>query len=159
VEQLEDRSLLATLSIGPSGLHVAEGGMATLQAMLSQTQMQPVTVYYRTVAGTAIENTDYTGMTGQSVTIPPGAMFANISVSALNDMFLEGPETFSVELMGANGATVSPSPDNSTVVTIDNVQSGGGGGSGGSITVSLSLPSDVNEGQPFTMTGTINAAG
>ncbi|MCE9528107.1 MAG: hypothetical protein K8R36_18860, partial [Planctomycetales bacterium] len=87
-----------------------------------------------------------------------GPFLANVSVSALNDFFLESPETFSVELLGASGATINPSAS-STVVTIDNVQSGGGGGSGGSLTVSLSLPSDVDEGQPFTMTGTINAGG
>ena len=158
MEQLEDRSLLATLSIGPGGLHVPEGGTATLQVTISQMQMQPVSGTCRTVAGTAIENTDYTGFSNQSFTIPPGATFANISVYALNDIDLEGPETFSVELTSASGATIDPSAS-STVVTIDNVQSGGGGGSGGALTVSLSVPSNVNEGESFTMTGSINTTG
>jgi hypothetical protein len=158
VEQLEDRSLLATLSIGPSGLHVSEGGAATLQVTISQMQMQPVSGTCRTVAGTAIENSDYTGFSNQSFTIPPGATFANVSVYALNDMILESGETFSVELTSASGATINPSAS-SAMVTIDNVQTGGGGGSGGSLTVSLSVPSNVNEGEPFTLTGSINTTG
>ncbi len=158
MEQLEDRSLLAMLSIGPSGLHVSEGGTATLQVTISQMQMQPVSGTCRTVAGTAIENTDYTGFSNQSFTIPPGATFANVSVYALNDIDLESAETFSVELTSASGATIDPSAS-STVVTIDNVQTGGGGGSGGSLTVSLSVPANVNEGEPFTLTGSINTTG
>ena len=164
MEQLEDRALLATLSLGPSGLHVAEGGTATLQATLSQVEMQPVTVYFRTMPGTAIENADYTGIPSGSVTIPPGATWANIGVSALNDIDLEGTETFSVELTGASGATINPAAA-AIQVTIDNVQSGGGGGgSQGNVTVALSLESSVaqngiDEGAVFALTGSINLPG
>ncbi|MGI8978415.1 MAG: Calx-beta domain-containing protein [Pirellulaceae bacterium] len=158
VEQLEDRALLATISLGPSGLHVAEGGVATLQVTISQPQMQPTPFTFRTVSGTAIGGTDYGEILNGSGTIPPGASFANISVQIYNDFYADLDETFTVELLSASGATINPAAS-SMAVTIDNVQSGGGGGSGGSLTVSLSLPSDVDEGEAFTMTGTINAGG
>ncbi len=164
MEACEERACPATLSIGPGGLHGAEGGIATLQATISQPQMQPVTGYCRTVSGTAIENTDYTGFANQSFTIPPGATFANISVQLLNDFDLEGMETFSVELTGASGATINPAAA-STEVTIDNVQSGGGGGGAqGYVNVALSLESAVaqygiDEGAVFALTGSIDLAG
>lgn len=158
LEKCEDRSLLATLGIGPTGLHVAEGASATLQATLSQASTQPVTFQFRTVAGTALENTDYVGVTSQSVTIPPGALFANISIQALQDIVMESGETFSVQLLSATGATLNPAAT-STTVTIDNVQGGSGGGGSGPLVVALSLPSHVNEGELFTLTGTLTNAG
>ena len=126
MEQCEQRACPASLGIGPDGMHASEGGPATVQATLSQPSMQPTQFTFRTVAGTAIENTDYTGIASGSGTIPPGALFANISVQTLNDIHLESGETFSIELLTATGATINPSAS-STVVTIDNVQSGGGG--------------------------------
>jgi len=155
LEQLEDRSLLATLSVGPSGLHVAEGGTATLQVTISQPQMSPTSFTFRTVSGTAIGGTDYNQILSGNGTIIPGATFANIQIQALNDMLTEPEETFSVELLTASGATINPTASSQTV-TIDNVQSGGGGGSSGSLTASLSVPANVDEGQVFTLTGTIN---
>ena len=98
VEKFEDRALLAMLSIGPSGLHVAEGGTATVQATLSQPQMQPTQFTFRTVSGTATGGTDYQNIPSGNGTIPPGATFANISIQALTDYLAESGETFSVEL-------------------------------------------------------------
>ena len=88
----------------------------------------------------------------------PGATFANIQIQALNDLLTESEETFVVELLSASGATLNPSASSQTV-TIDNVQSGGGGGSSGSLTASLSVPANVDEGQVFTLACTINAGG
>ncbi len=158
MEKLEDRALLATLSLGPTGLHVAEGGTATLQATLSETQMQPVTLYYRTMPGTATENTDYTGVTNQSVTIPPGATFANISIQISTDSQAEPAETFSVALLGATGATINPAAS-SVAVTIDDVASGGSGSGGGTTTLTLSAPTNVGEGEAFSLTAQLSPPG
>ena len=59
MEQLEDRALLAMLSLGPSNLHGAEGGIITLQVTTSQPAMQPIQFTFRTVSGSAIGGTDY----------------------------------------------------------------------------------------------------
>ncbi|MFN0021357.1 MAG: Calx-beta domain-containing protein [Pirellulaceae bacterium] len=158
MEACEERACPASLSLGPSGLHVAEGGTATEQVTISQPQMWPTQFTFRTVAGTATGGADYTEIVSGSGTIPPGASFANIQIQALHDFLLESEETFTLELVTATGATINPAAS-SQVVTIDNVQSGGGGGSSGSLTASLSVPANVNEGQVFTLTGTINAGG
>lgn len=157
VECLEGRYAPAIVSLGPLGLHVGEGGTATLQATLDQYSMEEVTIYYETVEGTAIHNIDYLGVSG-SVTIPPTALTANISIQALDDIMEEEGETFSLLLTGASGATINPQA-NSQVVTIDDLDSGGGSGTSGALTVNLSLPANVNEGEAFTMTGQIDAGG
>ena len=158
VEQLEDRALLAALSIGPSGLHVAEGGTATLQVSISPPQMQPTMFTYRTVSGTAIGGTDYQDIPSGNGSIPPGASFANVSIQALTDSITDLAETFSVELLSASGGTINPAAG-STVVTIDNVEPAGGGSGGGSATLSLSAPTDVNEGAGFVLTAQISIPG
>ena len=158
MEQLEDRSLLATLSIGPGGLHVAEGGTATLQVSLSQPQMQPTTFTFRTVSGTAIGGSDYQEILSGNGTIPPMSSFANISIQALTDSLSEPAETFSVQLLTASGATINPAAS-SVDVTIDNVESPGGGSGGGSATLSLSAPADVDEGEGFSLTAQLSSPG
>lgn len=158
VEQLEDRSLLATLGIGSGGLHVAEGGTATLQVSLSQPQMQPTTFTFRTVSGTAIGGADYQEILSGNGTIPPMSSFANISIQALTDSLSEPAETFSVQLLTASGATINPAAS-SVDVTIDNVESPGGGSGGGSATLSLSAPADVDEGEGFELTAQLSSPG
>lgn len=158
VEQLEDRSLLATLGIGPGGLHVAEGGTATLQVSLSQPQMQPTTFTFRTISGTAIGGSDYQEILSGNGTIPPMSSFANISIQALTDSLSEPAETFSVQLLTASGATINPAAS-SVDVTIDNVESPGGGSGGGSATLSLSTPADVDEGEGFSLTAQLSSPG
>ncbi|NEQ45859.1 MAG: hypothetical protein F6K00_20875 [Leptolyngbya sp. SIOISBB] len=73
---------------------------------------EPVTVSYRTQAGTATEGADentpgadYVGVSGE-LTFEPGEITKTIPVQILQDSLLEEVESFQLVLSGANGATI-----------------------------------------------------
>src|SRR5205085_10747761 len=55
-----------------------------------------LTVFYN-VSGTAASAVDYVALSG-SVTIPAGAASAGVSVTPLDDLLLEGPESVTITL-------------------------------------------------------------
>lgn len=77
----------------------------------------PVTVWFRTQAGTARPQVDYVHVAEAPVTIPPGASEGTAVVQILSDREQEPDETFSVVLIGASGAVIA---DPVAVVTIKN---------------------------------------
>lgn len=108
-----------TVSVAALSSHYSEGGTAGFRITRSVSGAGSVTVNYQTVAGTAIQNTDYQGTSG-SVTIPANQSYVDVSVTTLNDFSNEQGETFSLQITSATGATVSTS-QNSAAVTIDDV--------------------------------------
>ena len=104
------------LSLGPSGLRVAEGGTATEQVTISQPQMSPTQFTFRTVSGTAIGGTDYHDILSGSGRIMPGATVAYIPIQALNDLLPESEGTFASKLLSARGTARHP-PARSTAGT------------------------------------------
>ena len=96
---------LPTLEIG--NVTVSEdGGPAEFTVTLSTTSGQAVTVEYATMNVTALAGSDYTAASG-TLTIDSGEMTGTITVEVLDDGVIEGDdETFTVELSGANGATI-----------------------------------------------------
>jgi hypothetical protein len=141
-EHLEEIAVLSTVSAMTPSPHVPEGNMATVYISVNPPSSTPVTATYQTNAGTAIEDTDYDGVTG-SVTIYPGQPYAAVSIPVLHDFSADPGETFSLTITGATGATVgTPS---STTITIDDVAPSGTppgilvDGSGGSEGSTVSL--------------------
>ena len=106
--------------------HVPEGNGAIVYISVSPPTYTTVTATYQTNAGTAIEDTDYDGVTG-SVTIYPGQPYVAVSIPVYNDFSLDPGETFSVTLTGATGANVDP-VNSSTTITIDDVPPPAGSG-------------------------------
>ncbi|MNJ98988.1 Calx-beta domain protein [compost metagenome] len=72
------------------------------------TATEAVTVNY-TLAGTAINGTDYTGLSG-SVVIPAGNHEVKIPVNALTDQIIEGTETVILTITGGNSTSFAFTP-------------------------------------------------
>ncbi|MEE9493957.1 MAG: Calx-beta domain-containing protein, partial [Gammaproteobacteria bacterium] len=91
-------------------------GVATFTVSLSEAVATTVTVDYSVLAGTAIENADYSLATSTgSLTFNPGELSKTVDITLLPDMLAEGPETLSLILSGAAGAFVF---DNEAILTI-----------------------------------------
>ncbi|MFO0850406.1 MAG: Calx-beta domain-containing protein [Gemmataceae bacterium] len=91
--------------VSVAGGAVAEGGAGgrvalTFTVSLSWASDQPVTVYFRTVDGTAAAGSDYEAQQG-SLTFAPGETTKTVTVWVLGDTAVEADETFSLALYAA----------------------------------------------------------
>jgi Ca2+-binding RTX toxin-like protein len=75
---------------------------------LNTASEQVITVNYTTANGTAIAGGDYTAATG-TITFNPGETSKNVSVNVLGDSFVEGEETFNLNLANPTNATLGTS--------------------------------------------------
>lgn len=93
------------------------GGIANIPVRISPAVNQAVTIQYSTANNTATAGSDYTAVTGGTVTIPANASTANIPITINNDTVDEEDETFYVNLgtVTTNNASVT---DAQSVVTI-----------------------------------------
>ena len=96
-----DRAPIATVS----DLAVDEGdGFADFVILLDRGSTVPVSVSYRTVAGSATAGSDFTASTG-SVVFNPGETAKTIRVAITDDATAERAETFQLELTGITGVS------------------------------------------------------
>ena len=95
-------------------------GVATFTVSLSEAIASTVTVDYSILAGTAIEDADYSlaASTG-TLTFSPGELTKTVDITLLPDMLAEGPETLSLTLSGAAGAFIF---DSDALLTIEDNQ-------------------------------------
>ncbi len=121
-EQLEDKSLLSTVGVIAPSSNVPEGSQAFFYVTVNPPSSSLVTANYQTNPGTALQDTDYQGVTG-TVTIYPGQPYGVVVVPTFHDFATEPGETFSLAITGATGATVG-SPSSATI-TIDDVPPSG----------------------------------
>jgi hypothetical protein len=98
-------------------------GTATLQICASAASASPITVNYSTANGSAVSGGDYAASTG-TATIPAGQLCATVTVNITDDNTNEPTESFTVNLSGANGATIA---DNAGTVTITDNDAAPGG--------------------------------
>lgn len=85
---------------------ISEGdGIVQVPIRLSQAGSQAVTVSVFTRSISAQGGQDYYGFT-KSVTIPAGAIAANVSLTVLDDTAVESVETMQLRLFDAQGATI-----------------------------------------------------
>ena len=138
------------MSIGDATVGEA-AGTATFTVTLDAASGQTVTVDYVTSAGTAIEDTDYTGVSG-TVTFVPGSTAETIDVPILPDALDEDNETYTVLLSSPTNATIGDGSGLGTItdddptpsLTIDNVsvaEGDAGSTTDATFTVSLSAAS------------------
>lgn len=71
------------------------------------------------ISGTAINSTDYTAINVNAVTIPPGAIEAEIEISPINDAIQEGTETVILTLATGTGYVLGAAATRTATVEID----------------------------------------
>ncbi len=141
-----------TLSIDSPSVTEGDSGSTdlTFTAMLSAASGQQVTVVYADAGtGTATSGTDFTAITGGTLTFAAGTTSQTFNVSVIGDTDEETNETVVAILSNAVNATISTATGTGTIVNDDGV------------TVSIDSPS-VTEGDSgsknLTFTATLNTA-
>ena len=142
-----------TLSINSPSVTEGDSGSTTLTftATLSAASGQQVTVQYADAGtGTATSGTDYTAITGGTLTFTAGTTSQTFDVSVTGDTLDEADETIVVTLSGAANATISAGTGTGTITDDDDAP-----------TLSINSPS-VTEGDSgsttLTFTATLSAA-
>jgi hypothetical protein len=90
----------------------------TLNVVLSNKSLDPVTVSYQTSDGTATAGADYVAAKG-TVTFPPLETNMPLTVMVLGDIRPESNERFSVRVTGAAGATIPATADGNVTIVDD----------------------------------------
>jgi azurin len=111
----------ATVQFASAIYTVTEGDAVALTVTRTGGTIGTASVGYATSAGTATSGADYTNTTGTLV-FGPGVTSQTITVATLNDVLVEGPETFTVVLSNPNPAvsTSLGAPSTATVTITDN---------------------------------------
>ncbi|MDB6151457.1 MAG: retention module-containing protein, partial [Chthoniobacter sp.] len=86
---------------------------------LSGASQNPVTVSYRTIAGTALAGTDFTAVANGLLTFAPGEISKTISIALVDDLLDEADEAFQVQLENPTNATLSDAFATGTIVDDD----------------------------------------
>ena len=116
---LRDNDLANRAPVASVGDVVVDETDGTAQAVivLDRASTVPVTVTYRTVAGSAAAGSDFAARTG-SVTFAAGQTTTTIDLSILNDSTAETDESFQFELTGISGVTGAAIGDGIAEITI-----------------------------------------
>jgi chitinase len=112
----------STVSIGNASIAEGNSGTSTLSfpITLSYALTAAVTVTYSTSNGTATAGSDYTAVTGGTVTIPAGQTTGVIPITILGDTTFEPDETLTVTLTGVTNAVLgTPSAATGTIQNDD----------------------------------------
>jgi len=113
----DDDETIPTVTLAFIGSPVTEGGSLTLQALLSNTSSQQVTVNLG-FSGTATFATDYTA--GAQIVIPAGSISGALNVNTVNDTTDEPDETIVVDVTSvANGTEVGTQQATATITDND----------------------------------------
>ena len=151
---LTDDDGAPTLSINSPSVNEGDSGSASLTftVTLSAESSRPVTVQYADAAtGTATSGTDYTAITGGTLTFAAGTRSRTFEVSVTGDTTDEANETVAVTLSGAANAIIGTAAGTGTITDDD-----------GQPTVALALsPTSITESgatNASTVTATLNRA-
>ena len=119
---ITDDETPSTLSISSPSVNEGNSGSKTLTytVTLSPASGQEVTVdWTEGIGSTATSGTDYTAITGGSLTFPTGTTRREITVSVTGDTTEEPNETVVVTLSNASGATIATGTGTGTIVNDD----------------------------------------
>lgn len=109
--------LMFDFDTGGGGTTVNGTTDATFTVELSAASTSPVTVTYKTVAGTA-DSSDFTPLSG-TLTFAPGETKKTVTVKVAGDSLQEANETFQIALSAPSGATLLKSSATATIVNDD----------------------------------------
>ncbi len=87
---------------------------AVFTVSLDEESQLPVTVQYATMDGTATAGTDYQPAMGE-LTIPAGEMNMPLPITVIDDVLIEGDETFTVTLSNPVGAVLEAATGRATI--------------------------------------------
>jgi aryl-phospho-beta-D-glucosidase BglC (GH1 family) len=113
----ELQPIMFDFGTGGGGSTVNGTTSAVFTVELSSASATPVTVAYKTVAGTATDG-DYTPVAG-TLTFAPGETKKIVTVKVAGDALQEANETFQLALSSPTGATLAKSSATATVVNDD----------------------------------------
>lgn len=109
------------INFGVSSTSVAEnGGNTTVTVTRSGDTTVPVTVDYATVDGTALQKSDYTINRGR-LRFAAGETSKVLTLLIVDDVFVEGNETFTITLSSPTGGFTTGSPVTVTITDNDTV--------------------------------------
>jgi len=133
----------------------AEGGVSGVITISRDTiSFSALTVNF-TLSGSAAAGVDYQSF-GTSATIPAGALFTNVAITAIDDAAVESTETVGLTLNSSANYTVG-SPANATVSILDNDVASG---LPDVVVLGVSAtPANPAPGQPVLFTATIKNQG
>ena len=161
----DDDETIPTVTLAFIGSPVTEGGSLTLQALLSNTSSQQVTVNLG-LSGTATFLSDYS--TGAQIVIPAGSISGALNANTVNDTTDEADETIVVDVTSViNGTELGTQQATATITDNDPAPSvtlslAGSplaeNGGVATVTATLSNPSsqNVTVNLSFTGSGTLN---
>ncbi len=98
---------------------VTEGGQAQFTVNLDKTWSDDVTMIWNTSDGTATDGSDYTGQSGQPLTIVAGQQSATFNVQTTGDSLDEDDESFTVTLSSPTNATLGDDTGEATITDDD----------------------------------------
>ena len=119
------------LSIGDVTVSEADDGVALLTVEREGSTLEEVSVSFTTVNGTALAGEDYETTAG-TLSLRAGAAQATISVPLIADAVDEEDETFTVELLAPQKATIGRGVATVTITEPTDPSDGGSGSGGGS---------------------------
>lgn len=96
-----------------------ESGPAVLTVTRANGNAGAITVAYSTLNGTAISGSDYTGVSGGTISFADGEATKTIRVSIINDSNVEINEAFQVALSAPTGGATLGNPSQATVTIVD----------------------------------------
>jgi len=117
---INDDKPLPTLRISDVRLTEGNSGIKPFNFVvgLSAASTTPVSVKFATASGSAVAGSDF-GFSAGTLTFAAGQTLRTVSVNVVGDLVTEADETFSVNLSGAIGATISDSQGIGTIVNDD----------------------------------------
>lgn len=130
----------------------------TFRVSLSAVSGRDVTVLAQTTSGTATGGSDYSAV-NQTVTIPAGDTFVDVSVTILGDNLDEDNETYTLDLSSPTFATIADGSGSGTIndddtpptASITDVTANEGDGTTGTTTVSFTVTLSTGSGRSVTM--------
>lgn len=93
-----------------------DAGLFTVDVQRSGLLAQTIEVDFTTLDGTAFDTLDYQGTNG-ILTFLPGETNKTFQVSVINDTLVEGDETFGLQLVGRNNASLIGTTDANVVLS------------------------------------------
>ncbi len=152
--RLTDDDGAPSLSIASASVAEGDSGSAnlTFTVTLSPASAQEVTVDYADAgSGTATSGTDYTAVTGGTLTFAAGETSKSVAVSVTGDVLDESNETVVVTLSNAANAAISTASGTGTITDDDATPSI-------TLTVDESSVGEADGATTITVTATVNGA-
>ncbi len=123
VETASVPAILTTLSITNVTISEGDSGLknAVFTVTLSAISAQTATVYYATSDNTALAGSDYL-TAGGTLTFSPGITQQMLTVPVINDLTVEGNESFFVNLSTPGNATIADGQGVGTIIDDDSME-------------------------------------